>query len=196
MLMICLTSCGTRSDAPKMYIEKARLSEQEQNIATLLGADTEQLIYDFILDKNVKSLQINTYELIDGTWNLMAGGGGESFSDKQGRVALDFKNLAEGLRIALQSENTGGATTFSINQEEDVINLSRATSSLNELTEIIYEQEIPLVIQILTSQNGIATYNVESFFEPERYEKYNYEHVYAITIRFSQKDVGELDIME
>lgn len=158
----------------------------------MLGAISEQPIYDFKLDNNVRSVQVNTYELINGAWKLVSGGG-QAFSDDKGRLALGFENLAQGLRVALQSEHNSGSTQYSTEPTEDFTGMARATSILNDLTEITYEQEIPLVIQILTAQNSVSSYNVEYFFTPDEYEKHGYEHIYAITIRFSQKTVGELD---
>ena len=67
-----------------------------------------------------------------------------------------------------------------------------ATSTLTDKTEIAYDQEIPLVIQIITSKNEVHSYMVDYFFQPEEYEKYDYEHVYAITVLFSQKTVNKL----
>lgn len=57
-----------------------------------------------------------------------------------------------------------------------------------------HEEEIPLAVQIITSNNQIMSYQVDYFHSPEEYEKLGYEGVFAITIRFSQKTVGELDI--
>lgn len=48
-------------------------------------------------------------------------------------------------------------------------------------------------MQILTSQNVVSSYALEHFYKPEVYEKHNYEYVYAITIMFSEKSLGELD---
>lgn len=188
-----LPACQSTSRLPDMYIEKAQLTKEEAKIADLLGADSGQLIYDFTLDETVQSVQVNMYELIDGKWVMNSGGGGQAFSDKEGRLALGFENLAEGLRIALQSEHGSGAAAYSTEGEEQTVAMSRTTSSLSHLAEITYEQELPLAVQILTSQNRVNSYDVEYFFTPGEYEKYGYEHVYAITIRFSQKTVSELD---
>ena len=38
----------------------------------------------------------------------------------------------------------------------------------------------------------VHSYVVDYFFQPEEYEKYDYEYVYAITVLFSQKPVSEL----
>lgn len=196
VLLVLLVACEGKVDKPEMYIEKARLSEQEERIAELLGANNDQLIYYFVLDESVKSIQVKTYELIDGAWSMISGMGGYTFFDKEGRLALDFDDLAEGLRVALQSENNNLSTKYLTEAEEDFAGIGRATSMLNNLAEITYEQEIPLVIQISTSKNTVSSYNVEYFFMPDEYEKLGYEHVYAITIRFSQKTVGELETIE
>ncbi len=190
--ILFLVACGNAPKKAGMYIEKAELSQQEENIAKLLGDNGDQLIYDFKLDDTIQSVQVNTYRLIDGKWSMISGGGGHQFSDSKGRLALDFENLAEGLRVALQSEHNSGSTTISSEPVEEFTGMGRVTSILNEATEIAYEKEIPLVIQISTAQSSIYSYDVDYFFTPDEYEKHGYEHIYAITILFSQKTVGEL----
>jgi len=191
--VLSLVACGNPPPKPDMYIEKAELSQKEEDIAKLLGDNSDQLIYDFRLDDTVQSVQINTYRLTDGEWRMISGGGGQQFSDEKGRLALDFENIAEGLRVALQSEHNSGSTKYSSEPAEEFAGMGRATSMLSDLTEITYEKEIPLVVQISTAQNSINSYNVDYFFSPDEYQKHGYEHVYAITVLFSQKTVGELD---
>lgn len=106
--MISMVGCSdTEKTADKMYIEPAKLTEKEEKIAALLGGNTQQKIYDFVLDETVQSIQVNTYRLIDGEWKLETGGGGQTFSDSTGRIALSFERLDEGIRIAIQSEHSG-----------------------------------------------------------------------------------------
>ena len=64
---------------------------------------------------------------------------------------------------------------------------------MSEKTEFAYEEEIPLAVQIITSKHEVVSYQVDYFNSPEEYEKFGYEGVFAITVRFSQKTVGELD---
>ena len=193
--MISMIGCSdTEKTAVKMYIEPAQLTEEEEKIAALLGLNTQQKIYDFVLDETVQSIQVNTYRLIDGEWKLETGGGGQAFSDATGRIALSFERLDEGIRIAIQSEHSDGLTEYDSERNEDLNEIgSYATSILSEKTEFAYEEEIPLVVQIITSKNEVVSYQVDYFNSPEEYEKYGYEGVFAITIRFSQKTVGELD---
>ena len=48
-----------------------------------------------------------------------------------------------------------------------------------------------MLIQIVTSKNEVRSYSTDYFFQPEEYEKYGYEHVYAVTVLFSQKPLHE-----
>lgn len=185
-----ISACGEKS-SEKMYIEAARLTDEENNIVELLGLDTEHQIYDFYLDDTVNSIQINIYELIDGKWSNIPGGGTQALTDSEGRIALDFKKISDGLRVAIQSENSNGAVS-NYKENNDNSNAGYATSYLTGKKEFVYEEEIPLAIQIVTSKNEINSYIVDYFYQPEEYEKYGYEHVYAITVLFSQKAVNDL----
>ncbi len=194
--MICIVGCSdTPEKVNKMYIEPAQLTEEEERIAALLGLNTKQRIFDFVLDETVQSIQVNTYRLIDGEWKLETGGGGQAFSDVKGRIALGFERLDDGIRIAIQSEHTGGSTEYKSERNEDLAEIGGfATSILSEKKEFNYEEEIPLAVQVITSKNEIVSYQVDYFNSPKEYEKLGYEGVFAITIRFSEKTVAELDM--
>lgn len=187
MLVPLLGACG-KSSSPQMYIESAQLTEQEQNIADLLGANQFSQLYDFSLDDTVASLQINTYELIDGQWQIcLVGGSGQTFQDAKGRIALSFDKIPYGLRVGLQSQNHGGSSTYLSQNRQDMIGMSSTISWMTGRKEVVYEQEIPLAIQIFTSKSSIRSCTLDSFFHPEEYAQYGYEHVYALTVAFSQK---------
>lgn len=136
-------------------------------------------------------MQVNTCELVNGKWKIIMGGGGQSVTDSKGRIALGFENIADGVRVAVQSENNSGAVSHK-KELNDFSSMSRTTSVISEKNEVIYDKEIPLVIQIMTSKNEVQSHVADFYFQPEEYEKYGYEHVYAITVLFSQKSVDEL----
>ncbi|MDF3000893.1 MAG: hypothetical protein K0Q48_1012 [Bacillota bacterium] len=188
-----LSSCEGAAKKPTMYLAPAKLSEAEEKLANLLGEDGTNYIYDFKLSDTVKSVQVNTYELKDGAWQLIAGGGGYAFSDERGRLALAFDKLETGMRIALQGEKSNSSTTYASEPSAESTQMSSATSWLQNSEELLYEKEIPLVVQVLTTQNSISAHGLEAFENPEEYAKYGYEHVFAVTIRFSKKSVSELD---
>ena len=194
--MISVAECAdTQNSLETMYIEPAQLTKEEEKIAELLGVNTKQRIYDFVLDESVQSIQVNTYRLMDGEWKLETGGGGQAFSDTEGRIALAFERLDEGIRIAIQSEHTGGSTEYKSERKEELEEIGGfATSVLSDKTEIVYEEEIPLAVQVITAKNEVVSYRVDYFNSPEEYEKLGYEGVFAVTVRFSQKTVGEQEV--
>lgn len=159
LVTICIASlfggCSNNAENSAMYINVAQLNDDEQNIASLLGAGNDHLIFDFSVDDTIKSIQVNTYRMVNGEWKLESGGGGRAFEDKQGRLALGFDKIPEGLRIAFQSDNHGGADKYEADLQGVELPTGCATTSLQAETLIEYEKEIPLVIQIVTSQNAI-----------------------------------------
>lgn len=190
-LLVVTGLCGCAGDdRDAMYIEPARLTEEEKNLADLLEMDAKQRIFDFSLDDTARSIQVNVYQLTSGAWSLQSGGE-LAFDDERGRIALTFDRLSEGLRVAVQSENTGGFTAYEketgIGEENS---LGTGTAALTARTDIEYEKEIPLAIQVMTSKNAITLYGMEPFERPEKYEECGYEYVYAITVKFSQNPLS------
>lgn len=185
LLSLCACAGGQKNESPALYIEKAQLTAQEEAIAELLGekADAHQ-IYDFVVDDTVQRLQTNIYRLEDGNW-ARTSGGDQAFTDTRGRIAFQFDRIADGVRIALQSEHSGGSTSYRSEPDESLPG-SYATSILSDRTAIVYEEEIPLVLQVVTAKNEVVSYQTDYFFQPEELDALGYEGIYAITIRFSQ----------
>ena len=188
-LILALLLFGCAEQSPAMYIQPAQLTQTEQNLADLIGTNLDDHIFDFKVDGTVQKISINAYELVDGQWERFYGGGGRPFTDPKGRLMVDFEDLEKGLRDAIQSENHNGSTKIETHTEFDTTGMHRATSMLNQKTEI-YEQEIPLAVQILTTKNEIRSFDVTYFHYPEEYEKYNHDHIYAVTVLFSQEPLS------
>ena len=189
------TSCASQSAQSEMSIRKAELTEEELRMAQLIGSqsalsDIICSIFDFSVDESVEKLQLNTYRLNDGEWELISGGGGEALKDTEGRISLNFGNIGDGMRIAIQSENTSSSTDWKTSAPQNLHGVSTVTSYLTEVTDIEYEKEIPLVIQISTKANSISSYGKEYFYSPEKYEEQEYESIYAVTVRFSQEKLS------
>lgn len=191
IFLLSMTGCGSKN-SPKMYIAPAELTQKEKNIAELLGSDGQPLIFDFTADDSLQSITIHIYELKNGSWELFSGGGNYAFSDSQGRIALSFDKLPYGFRTAVQNQEGTllSSSHHAPAQAQKLDDMSWTTSSLGEKQEIVYEQEIPLLIQIITSKNEVTSYIVDYFHHPEEYEKLGYEHVYAITARFCQNPLS------
>lgn len=187
-----LAGCSAEA-APAMYIEPAQLDEKEEAVAKLLGADTDQHLFDVALDGTAKTVSVNTYVLEDGEWELVTGGGGMALKEgeKKGRMAFGFEDLRGEYREAVQFGKDFTAVKYGSSEEIDAPEgMGRTTSFLSNRTEIVYGQEIPLAIQINMTKNQVLSYNPEYFFQPEEYEKLGYEHVYALTVMFSQEPLS------
>ena len=192
LLMALLAGCSAEA-APAMYIQPAELNEEEEAIAELLGADTDQHLFDVVLDGTAKTVSVNTYVLEDGKWELVTGGGGMALKEgeKKGRMAFGFEDLRGEYREAVQFGKDFTAVKYGSPEEiDDPEGMGRTTSFLSNRTEIVYGQEIPLAIQINTTKNEVISYFTDYFFRPEEYEKLGYEHVYALTVTFSQEPLS------
>ena len=176
-----------------MYIQPAELNEEEEAVAKLLGADTDQHLFDVVLDGAAKTVRVNTYVLEDGKWELVTGGGGTTLKEgeQKGRMAFGFEDLRGEYREAVQFGKDFTAVKYGSSEEiDDPEGTGRTASFLAGRTEIVYEREIPIAIQINTTKNQVLSYDPDYFFQPEEYEKLGYEHVYALTVMFSQEPLS------
>ena len=191
LLALMLCGCGAAA-APAMYIQPAELDEKEEAVAKLLGADTDQHLFDVVLDGTAKKVSVNTYKLVDGAWELITGGGGMALQEgaKEGRMAFGFEDLRGEYREALQFGKDFTAVKYGSDNTDEEPGLGRGIALLSNQTEIVYGQEIPLALQINTAKNEVLLYNMEYFFQPEEYKKLDYEHVYALTVTFSQEPLS------
>ena len=188
-LLFTFTACSSQNTTHQMYIQKAKLTKEEQSLIELIGVESIPYILDFSVDDTIQSLQINTYELVNNKWNLLSGGA-QQLNKTTGRIAFTFENVGLGLKLAIENE---GFNSYETKADFNFKGLSTANSYLINRKTIKYDQEIPLVIQVHTSQNGVSCLLPEyGFYQPQLYKDLGYEKIYAITCLFSQKTVNEL----
>lgn len=197
LLALTLAGCGVgKSKNAAMSIHPAQLTEEEERMAQLLDTSLDSYrIFDFQMGGGQKdgaqTVQIAIYELTDGDWKPLFQGR-EAFLDSTGRIALSFGKLTEGVDMAVQSEGGYVTRSFTVEAKDDVSITAYLTSVLSETASMEYDKEVPLVVQIATAKSEIFSSDVNGFYTPEQYEKHGYEHVYAITVMFSQKTPAEL----
>lgn len=192
LMALTLTACGAALKKDKntaMSIAPAQFSEEETALAELLALGLENYHIFAFQAKGAKTLQFNTYELVDGDWSRLQGGGA-GLTAENGRIALTFGKMTDGVRLASQTEGQIISTSIQPEPGDDVSAMTFATSMLGEATAIVLEEEIPLAVQIVTSKNEIHSYDVSYFGMPREYAKHGYEHVYAITVTFSAQELG------
>ena len=191
---LALTGCGAQKkteqeDAGTMTISPALLSEEETALLELLNVGLDaQRIFDYQVE-GAKSVRLRAYELAGNDWNCVVHGAVEA-ANGAGRVALTFGKIAEGVRMAY-SDGSGLFSREFTMEAGDLSGIAFATSALTGPTPIELDKEIPLVLQIGTSQGEFSTYGVDYFGMPRELAKHGYEHVYAITITFSAQAASE-----
>jgi hypothetical protein len=187
-LAISISACGNKENNERgkdSKIEVASLTEEESNVLKLFGVGGDSKIFDYIVDEKVKSMHVKQYTLDKNLeWQEQGGSLGQ-IKDLKGRIAISI-NENWSLRIAFQDKN--GVTSWNSNSElsKNISNNARSTSWANS-SDIVYEQEIPLAIQIITKSNSIRTFGVESFFDTQRLK--GHDTVIAVTITFSQDEL-------
>lgn len=194
-LALSLAGCGMNEDKNKdkdgdMTIQPAQLSQEETALTELLSLEMKSYrIFDFQVS-GAKSVKISAYELVDGEWSPVTTGLGDFSPDGPGRIALMFGKMNEGVSVRWQGEQGGGGTQF-LMPGGDSAGLFYATSVLTAAAAVELDQEIPLAIQIATTQSEINSYDVQYFGMPREYAKHGYEHVYAITVTFRANAVSD-----
>lgn len=184
------TGGGSKTIAP------VELTKEETALAQLLNVNMDGYrIFDYQVGKagdgGVKSVQITLYELKNGEWAPVSQNR-RALSDPDGRIALGFSKIPEGVELTLQSETMLGASTLETAPGDNASSMTYATSVLTGSAPIELDKETPLVVQIATTKSEISSYDVKYFEMPREYAKHGYEHVYAITALFSEKTVYEL----
>lgn len=184
------TGSGSKTIAP------VELTKEETALAQLLNVNMDGYrIFDYQVGKagdgGVKSVQITLYELKEGEWAPVSQNR-RALSDPDGRIALGFSKIPEGVELTLQSENMLDTSTLETVPGDNASSMTYATSVLTGSASIELDKETPLVVQIATTKSEISSYDVKYFEMPREYDKHGYEHVYAITALFSEKTVYEL----
>lgn len=199
LMALGLSGCGAGKDKDKeknagMTIQPAQLSEEEAALTELLAVEMGNYrMFDFQLgdDSGVQSMCLTACELVDGDWSTIAQDRG-AFTASEGRIALTFGKMTDGVKTAVQSASGTGTNEYTPIPADDVSGMTFATSKLSGPVSIEFDQEIPLVLQVATSKSEFTTYDVAYFGMPRELAKHGYEHIYAITVTFSQKPLSEL----
>ncbi|MDO5378706.1 MAG: hypothetical protein Q4G52_10265 [Clostridia bacterium] len=181
-----LAGCHGLEAKPAMFIETAKLSEKEERLAELLGA--KQGLYDFLVDDAVDHMSVNVYRLsAEGQWERYSGGGIFAIS-KSGRLAIQFERLENGITVGIQSDGETGRSSYHLAEakEETPPEMARITTSLSGVCEIVYEQEVPIALQIETAQDAVSG-DLSWFETPERFVQEGIESVYVVTVTFSKQ---------
>lgn len=190
--MLLLTGCAQQvatDSKPDMYIEPAQLTAQEELIKSIASQGRNCNIYDFQLGKEQLSITVSVYRLENNQWELYTGGSQLHLpaQEGKGRFALNFGPLTEGILTSMLDEKSNVMTLRQAPADIlfDVTGLNVTTTQLSELAEVHYGEEIPLVLQFISSQLPEDNPNAVITFQPEDLAALGHEHVFFVTAAFS-----------
>lgn len=185
VLGISLYACGDKKNNKSINnskIESASLTEEESNILQLFELNHDSRIFDYIVDEKAKSIHIKQYILDENSEWKEHSGSSSRIGELKGRIAISI-NEDGGLRIAIQDKNGVSSSKYTPESLKDITDYGKSTSWA-DISDIVYNEEIPLAIQIITTSNSVSSYGVESFFNPPKFQEN--DTVIAVTITFSE----------
>lgn len=184
-LLLLLSACDAQKKPAAMEIMYADLTEAEQGVFQLMK-EHHAALFDFALEAPAGQIQTRAYRLgDDGAWEPV-GGGAFTFEEKEGRLALTFDRLSDGFRTAVQGQG------MISNQNEAHIQEGRIEESVTTgfaqgpATKIVWDEEIPLALQIVAPREIPVSCSTTYYFRPENLTNQGYEQVYAVTVAFSK----------
>ena len=133
------------------------------------------------------------YEFTENEWQWLYSLQPINFSDQSGRMKLKFDCLADGAGIEIQGDPSHWDISYSSDEKLNIRNKMDSVSFLTKEKDIVYEQEIPLAIQVINSSDLGNYYiqDIEAFYMEPSDIDFEYDHIYVITIMFSQEPVQE-----
>lgn len=175
ILAVLFVSCSVNNNSMSKIYRKT-------NILNLVDTDNNTINYEFKVDEYGKSIHIKFYIIDDNLKWKEDGGFSSEFTSTDGNITINSLKDQK-LQIAFQDKN--GISTFVSNSDiySDIDDKS-SSLSWNDTTDIIYDKEIPLVIQTIGSKNGISTYGIDNYYNTDRLKEH--DTVIAITVTFSK----------
>lgn len=184
ILIISLVSCNNTANDKEMKLTATQLTKEESDVLNLLGYNSNYKIYDYALNNKAKSIKMKFYTLdVNGIW---VENGEFSSADValNGRISISTFGETENLRISYLDEYGVSVWTSDSEVYKNLEAMSR-TITWAEGADIVYNQEIPLAIQILTNSDRISSYGVDNFKDSEKFK--GHDVVNAVTITFYEK---------
>ncbi|TCT15583.1 hypothetical protein EDC18_103291 [Natranaerovirga pectinivora] len=186
LVIVLLTGCN-RIEGTSSYIRGANLTEDQKEIVKLIG---EQI---YIFEYQLKE----EYARLDTWWELYKKG---EYIGKQ----LDMSSIINGKKGYIAevrnnkswqiSHKTGDSVARMIADNLDVIDghetSGKATSTLNDSVTISKDQEIVLMVLMMSEDGRMSVYDPHYYVEnPEVIEEYDY--IYLLKCAFSNKGMRE-----
>ncbi len=160
------------------------LTSKSLELLNTLGSNRkhESCIFDFTAPEGTKQVSIMQWELKDGEWGVYEGDH-LVLNRTKGRIGLSWDELCNGANVVLRTDENIFAISHHNPEDFSVSGLETITIFQRMDTEIVLEQEIPLLMQIVTNAAEAPIVPLNCYPETERYA--GHEQVTLVTVRFS-----------
>lgn len=149
-----------------------------------LGANRkhDSCIFDFTAPEGAQQVVITQWELKDGQWDVFEADT-LALTNAKGRLGFSWDMLYNDANVVLRTEET----TFAVghaNPEWDYPTGEQTVTIFQSMdTEIVLDEEIPLLMQIITNNAEAPVIPLECWQETERYAEH--ADIRLVTVRFS-----------
>ena len=184
LLLGFLSGCQQAPDPESEFILKAASFNQEDTaIANQFGYSAEPQVFQFAADSTIQSLHYTVYKLNQGEWEVQWTGD-QSLSGTRGRIAVYSDSLPAGYTLILQCDNICVKDELRVDDPDFTMPEGSAllTASLKQEIPFQLNEEVPVILQRISTENNTILVDLEQFFKPDALPKQ--DEVWALTLIF------------
>ena len=185
-----LTACGggssSDSSPSSMEISELTLTNEEQELVSLLDTHSNSWFYEYKTGGEMKELLFHIEEFKDGTLTSIAGAGGPAPQEGKFSILMDPDEITvswDGGRYSCLVDTTSGYK-------------SSITSHLGVLSSFEYNEPVSIAMVASTQTDSIASAGVMDYYNLAELQEYGYDRVLFITVSFSDTDSSGTDSPE
>ena len=181
LALLMLTGCSA-----KPSIRPAALSKDEQALLRMFDPSYPNQVFDFTAPQGAVGLIIRRQHLLDGEW--VSASYYLNVTEKTGRIAISFDNLADGLHCAiLQKGETESTTSVRQGTAERAVHTFTATETLLAAADAPLNAEVPLLMQLHKAGTEMPFPGAAMADYPNAAAFSAYDDVYIVTAAFTDK---------
>ena len=169
-----------------MEISELTLTNEEQELVSLLDTHSNSWFYEYKTDGEMKELLFHIEEFKDGTLTSIAGAGGPAPQEGKFSILMDPDEIIvswDGGRYSCLVDTTSGYK-------------SSITSHLGVLSSFEYNEPVPIAMVASAQTDSIASAGVMDYYNLAELQEYGYDRVLFITVSFSDTDSSGTDSPE
>lgn len=180
IFMLCLSSCSLQPS-----IRPAELTKGEKALLRMFDQNYPQRVFDFTAPQGAVGLIVRRQHLQDGQW--VAAEHYLHVTEKNGRIAISFDSLADGLHCAILQKGDVESTSAIRREKTETDAMMIATTVISSTVSAELNQEIPLLMQVFSAADGMPFSGGGLSSYPDSAAFAGYDEVYIVTAAFTDK---------